>query len=231
MKKSIQEKLLGIVKRNYSEIAEAFDISRKKYIWPEIKKITQDILPGAKVLDAGCGNGRLLEAIGDKGIKYTGFDSSSELVSLAKKNYPNNNFFVMDILEVEKLKDKYDIIFSIAVLSHIPGRKERIKLLQSLAGKLNEGGKLAISVWDIYNQDKFRSIIILSELKRIFLLNGLEKGDLIFFWKNEVGQKVSKRYYHAFSDKEISNLISSSGLELEEIIKDGKNIWLVLINK
>lgn len=231
MKKSIQEKLLGIVKKNYSEIAEAFDVSRKKYIWPEIKSITKDIFSGAKVLDAGCGNGRLLEAIQDKEIIYSGFDSSSELISLARKNYPNYDFFVSDVLEAEKLTDSYDFIFSVAVISHLPGREKRAEVLKTLASKLNDKGKLVISLWDIYNQKKFKSIILCSELKRLFLFNGLEKGDLIFFWKNEKGEKVSKRYYHAFNDDEIRDLISSSGLELEKTIKDGKNIWLVLKNK
>lgn len=230
MRKNTKEKLSKIVAKNYSEIAEVFDLSRKKQVWPELERIAKDVFPGAKVLDAGCGNGRLLEVLQDKEIDYSGFDLSPELIELAKKNYPNHNFFVKDILQVEKIKDKYDFIFSIAVISHLPGKKERVKVLQSLAAKLKEEGRLIISVWDLYRQDKFKSIIFWSEIKRIFLFNGLEKGDLIFFWKNGKGEKVSKRYYHAFKSEEINYLIKESKLELEKKIEDGRK-YLVNFKK
>lgn len=231
MKKRTQEKLANIVSKNYSEIAEAFNLSRKKHIWPELKTISESVFPGAKVLDAGCGNGRLLEVLQDKDVKYFGFDASSELISLAKKNYPENNFSVMNIKDVGKLSKSYDFIFSIAVISHIPGRKERLKVLKLLSSKLSKEGKLVISIWDIYNQKKFKSIIWRSEIKRRLLFNGLEKGDLIFHWKNDKGEKVSRRYYHAFDDEEIDYLLKYSGLELEKKVKDGKNIWLIFKRK
>ena len=39
MKKDVQIKLLKIVHDNYRDIAAQFDVTRKKYIWPELAKV------------------------------------------------------------------------------------------------------------------------------------------------------------------------------------------------
>lgn len=231
MRKKTIEKLLKIVKNNYNEIATDFDVSRKKYLWPEMERFTKLVFSGASILDAGCGNGRLLEAFKDKQIDYSGFDSSSDLIKLAKENYPNNNFFVHDILNKIDRTDKYDFIFSVAVILHIPSQELRVQVLKNLASKLKEGGRLIISVWDFYNQEKFRSLIKKSELKRIFSFDGREKGDLLFFWTSGDAKYKSQRYYHAFKENELKKLAELANLEIADFYYSGKNIWLTLKNK
>jgi len=46
------------------------------------------IEPGQKVLDLGCGNGRLLNALKDKKIDYIGVDNSEKLLLEAQTLYP-----------------------------------------------------------------------------------------------------------------------------------------------
>ena len=74
MDKQTQKKLLNLVKRNYEEIAADFDNSRKKQLWPELAKLAGIVKAGDKILDAGCGNGRLVEKFLDKSAKYLGVD-------------------------------------------------------------------------------------------------------------------------------------------------------------
>ncbi len=229
MRKKTREKLLNIVKQNYSEIATDFDISRKKYLWPEMEKFSELVFEGAKILDAGCGNGRLLEAFNGKKVDYSGFDLSPELISFAKENYPEQDFFVDDVLKLENLpKKKYDFIFLIAVILHIPDRNLRAQVLKNLAEKLEVGGRIVLSVWDFYGQKRFDELVRKSETKRIFSFDGRERGDLLFLWTSGDGKSKSQRYYHAFKDRELKSLAKSAGLELEEFYKSGKNIWLVL---
>ena len=255
MRKKTRIKLLNIVKNNYSEIATDFDISRKKYLWPEMERFTELVFSGAKVLDAGCGNGRLLEAFKDKEIDYLGFDLSEELINFAKRDYPDKKFFTYDLLELgnkneedlienqnnsnneieanNKTKEllnqeKFDSIFLIAVILHIPGRDLRLKVIKNLAEKLNPGGRIILSIWDFYGQDRFNDLVRKSETKRIFSFDGRERGDLLFWWTSGDAKSKSLRYYHAFKDKELKKLAKDSGLELEEFYKSGKNIFLVL---
>ena len=229
MRKKTREKLLNIVKQNYSEIATDFDISRKKYLWPEMEKFSELVFEGAKILDAGCGNGRLLEAFNGKKVDYNGFDLSPELISFAKENYSEQEFFVDDLLKLENLPErKYDFIFLISVILHIPDRNLRAQVLRSLADKLEVGGRIILSVWDFYGQKRFDELVRKSETKRIFSFDGRECGDLLFLWTSGDGKSKSQRYYHAFKDKELKSLAKSAGLEMEEFYKSGKNIWLVL---
>lgn len=231
MREKTVKKLLDIVKNNYNDIAQDFDISRKKYLWPEMERFSKLIFSGASVLDAGCGNGRLIEAFKDKQVKYTGFDSNINLINLAKKNYPDNIFFVHDILNKIDGTEKYDFIFSIAVILHIPSQKLRVEVLKNLASKLKSDGRLIISVWDFYNQDKFYSLIKKSEIKRMLSFDGREKGDLLFFWTSGDGKYKSKRYYHAFKEKELIEMVKLANLKIEDLYYSGKNIWLTLKNK
>lgn len=229
MRKKTREKLLKIVKQNYSEIATDFDISRKKYLWPEMEKFSELVFDGAKILDAGCGNGRLLEAFNGKKVDYSGFDLSPKLIAFAKENYKEQEFFVDDLLKLENLPEKkYDFIFLIAVILHIPDRNLRAEVLKKLADKLEPEGRIILSVWDFYGQKRFDELVRKSETKRIFSFDGRERGDLLFLWTSGDAKSKSQRYYHAFKDKELKNLAKKAGLEIEEFYKSGKNIWLVL---
>ena len=116
MQKQTQDKLLKIVHDNYREIAAQFDVTRKKHIWPELENILANLSANSSILDVGCGNGRLLEALKDKNIKYLGVDNGEELIELAKKNYPNNNFSVVDIFYFLYLNTIF--VYSLSNLLH-----------------------------------------------------------------------------------------------------------------
>ncbi|MBU4257135.1 class I SAM-dependent methyltransferase, partial [Patescibacteria group bacterium] len=132
MDKQTQKNLLEIVKRNYEEIAEDFNETRKKYLWPELLQLTRDIKDGDKILDVGCGSGRLLEALKDKKINYLGVDTSEKLIKLAEERYKaaGFEFQVRDILELSKIPEiNFDYVFCVAVLHHLPGEDLRLASL------------------------------------------------------------------------------------------------------
>ncbi len=229
MKTKNVNNLRKIVVDNYQKIATEFDRTRKKYIWPELIKITGEVFSGANVLDAGCGNGRLLEGFKNKKVNYLGFDNSQNLLNLAKKNYPENEFKQIDLFNIEEIdNDKYDYIFLIAVILHIPGRKNRLKVVKDLAKKLKKNGTLVISTWNILNQKKYKKIVFKNNIKNLFHLNKFEKNDLLFPWKNNNGEELSLRYYHAFTIKELNKLTDNSGLKKEKIYEADNNFWLIL---
>lgn len=226
MKQGQADKILNLVKRNYNEIAASFDATRKKEIWPQIREFAAAVMDGDKVLDAGCGNGRLLEAFKDKKIRYLGIDNSAELIKMAKNNYPEREFREADILNLNNVPEKdFDHIFCLAVLQHIPTDELRISFLKNLAAKLKPSGRLIVSVWNMGRIPKYRNMILKNHLLRIIGLYRLEARDLIFPWKDSSGQAVSNRYYHAFTVEEIKDLSREAGLKLKEIREDGHNIW------
>ena len=186
------QELLSLVKRNYSEIAANFDATRKKEIWPEIRYIAADIPAGSRILDLGCGNGRLLEVFKNKDIKYLGLDNSEALIKLAQINYPENEFAVADLLALDgATSEKFNYIFCLAVLQHIPSRELRFKALKQMAQKLESGGKIIISVWDLWQSPKHRRLLLKNYWLKILKRNDLGWNDLLFPWKNSEGEAIS----------------------------------------
>jgi SAM-dependent methyltransferase len=229
MNQATQTKIQEIVKANYADIAGEFDVTRKKVVWPQLLDLVSDLPAGARVLDVGCGNGRFLEALNGKQIDYLGVDNSSQLIKLAQRNYPDRRFLDGDVLALDQLADSnFDYVFSIAVLHHLPGKKLQREALEQMAQKLAPTGRLVISVWNLWSQPKYRKLILASYFKYLFTSQRLDWGDILFFWKNSRGVKVSERYYHAFSPRQLKKISHEANLKIVQVIKDKFNYYLVL---
>jgi len=110
-------------------IAEDFSRTRR-YLWPDFQSLAEYIKPQDKVLDLGCGNGRLIELLGDKEIDYLGVDNVQNFIEIAKKKYPAYSFQVADALSLPFADNSFDKVCSIAVLHHIPSEELRLKFLE-----------------------------------------------------------------------------------------------------
>lgn len=226
------QELLNLVKNNYQTIAAEFSITRKKEIWPEIREFAKKINNGDSVLDLGCGNGRLNEALTAKEINYLGVDNSLELIKLAKLNYPDKKFIFGDILDLNNIaNDCYDHIFCLATLQHIPSKELRLKALEQMAIKLNKDGEMVISNWNLWGNKKYRGQLIKNYWLKITGRNNLDYNDLLFPWKNKDGREMSTRYYHAFTKKELKKLSRLANLKILELRRDKYNFWLILKRK
>lgn len=109
------------------------------------------VKPGSSVLDAGCGNGRLLMGL-PKDLKYTGLDISKALLSEAEKAYPNHKFIETDITkeQIWKHLPQFDYIFCIAVLHHIPSEESQLFLLNQIKKHLKPKGKVLVTAWNLW---------------------------------------------------------------------------------
>ena len=81
MEDSTADRLLQLNREFYDTFAEAFTDSRAP-TEPGFERILQRVHPGARVLDLGCGPGRLASLL-PPGCSYTGVDSSAELLRAA----------------------------------------------------------------------------------------------------------------------------------------------------
>lgn len=238
MDKQTQKNLSNIVKQNYEEIADDFHETRKKYLWPELVKMADEVKDGDKVLDAGCGNGRLFDALKNKKIDYLGVDSSEKLIKIAEEFYQaagstfqvlSFKFQVCDIIDLGNIPEmNYDYAFCAAVLHHLPGVDARISALKQLKNKISQDGKIIITVWNFWSQKKYRKKILKFALLKFIKKNKMDFGDILFDWKNSKGERLSKRYYHAFRKGELRRIIKAAGLRVKEIRKDEYNYYAVL---
>ena len=226
MKKKYAENLLKKTKQDYNEIAQEFSATRWQ-VWKGIEFLFNDyVMPGDKVLDLGCGNGRFFELLKDKDVNYIGVDFSEKLIEIAKEKYPKIKFQVADALNLPFPNNYFDKIYSIAVLHHIPSQEFRMQFLKEVRRILKPNGFLILTVWKPESKKNLNLFLRDTGLK---LIGKLEKGDTFRPW----GNKDAERYFHYFSEKELVNLAERA---MFKIIKQGitanergnrKNIYLI----
>ncbi len=200
----------------YSKLSGEFDKSRDRP-WPGWDLLWKyfdenEFIPAA-VLDAGCGNARFLEFLSGKvnDFTYLGIDSSRELLAIARRKYGNKNvrFRVVDLLKIQPLDEQSDLITLFAVLHHIPGFSNRLKVLDNLSRNLSPSGYLVFTGWNILQDSKLAAKVRPWSEAGIEPA-GLEEGDLLLDWR----KTGIYRYYHSFHDGEVRQMIAESGLKL-----------------
>ena len=178
-----------------------------------------------KLLDVGCGNGRILKELSkdtenNSGIKtenYTGVDVSKNLLELAKKDFPNFNFLLVDT----KLEDfnnmfsdsEFDQVLSIAVLHHIPPSVVHDWLMQ--INRVVKTG--SINVFTTWNLTKSYYELV--------------DGDAVIGFMHY----KNTRYVHNYTYDEIHRIFPLAGfkvLEISDIARDsGMSNTVVIAEK
>lgn len=95
-----------------------------------------------RVLDFGCGVGRLLIPLAERFENVIGVDISPSMLAEAKKNVSRFNGRVVLAQsddELSKIQGKFDLIHSVIVFQHIPTNRG-MKIVSSLLSRLTEGG-------------------------------------------------------------------------------------------
>jgi SAM-dependent methyltransferase len=139
----------------YSEYAWAFDLIIDRPVRKECAVLAswlveRNVLPGAEILDAGCGTGRYAIELARRGYRVDGIDVSPELVAVAKQTVAESPgsvlFRVGDILDVPD--ERYHAILCRGVLNDIVDDGERDAVFASFAQALRPGGVLIVDVRD-----------------------------------------------------------------------------------
>ena len=202
-------KLLQQNKENYNKIAREFSGTRGGP-WKDLAILFEYITPNDKVLDLGCGNGRLYSAIKDKKAQYVGADNSEELISIAQKNYPEASFQVADALKLPFKDSSFDKIYAIAVLHHIPSKELRRQFLQEAKRVLKPDGLLIITVWKLARIKRIKLLIKFSILK-ILHRTKLDFGDILVPWASG-----NKRYVHQYTKQSFKKDLKQSGFNIQK---------------
>ncbi len=212
-------KILNDVRESYNKIAEDFSRTRKS-AWEEFRPLVEYAKSGDKILDLGCGNGRLVELFKGKPIEYFGIDNSEKLIEIARQKFPGQEFEIFDGLKVPFEDNFFDKIYCIAVFHHIPGKAVRREFLNETKRALKTGGKLILSVWYLWQKDTFWRLLFKFTLKKL-----VGKSELDFFDIMEPWGKISERYFHNFRKRELKRLVEKCGFETENffVLKRGPN--------
>lgn len=136
---------------NYSSVIDPKDKSGLKAAYMKIvheeaiKSFLKEIKTGEKVLDFGCGTGRILEYDLFLNADYYGVDISSGMINNARlkwENRPHTNFYVYDGTSLPFKNETFDYVISTWVFQHIVEDNKLKELITKLARLLRPNGAL-----------------------------------------------------------------------------------------
>ncbi len=135
-----------IVKEGYNKIAEKYyqdrDLFKNK---KEIENFIEQLPDDAVVLDIGCGGGvPVLKLLVEKGYSTKGIDFSKGMLELAKKNLPEAELILGDIMKTDFESESLDGIISTYAIIHIH-RSHHPALYLKIHKWLKQGGVMLAS--------------------------------------------------------------------------------------
>lgn len=99
-----------------------------------------------RVLDLGCGYGRVTGAFLEHGLSYTGLDVSPVALERARKTWPKAEFRETDLLNWTP-SEQYDLVCVLYVLVHFVDDARWEQFFRSAAKSVSPGGYLLIADW------------------------------------------------------------------------------------
>ena len=113
-------------------------------------RLVDAMLPrGSRVLDAGCGPGRVGGRLHELGHRVSGVDVDPELIAAAEEDHPGPDWHVQDLAELDLREDsgqrrRFDLIVCAGNVMTFLAPSTRGDVLAGFAEHLAEGGRAVI---------------------------------------------------------------------------------------
>ena len=232
MKQEVKDQLLDLNREFYRRFSSSFADSRSSP-QPGFHRLPAYFPSGqVNILDVGCGEGRFGRFLNERDLvkSYTGVDFSENLLNIARDQF-HGEFLLRDLSSMGCLDGlgQYDVIVCLATLQHIPGRDNRLRLLQEMSAHVDKKGKLVLSNWQFLSSERQRRKLI--DWSQIGLsIEDVEPGDYLLTWKRE---GLGLRYVAHIDPKEMKDLAHSLNLVIDDQFRsDGRegdlNLYTVL---
>lgn len=156
-----------------------------------------------RVLEIGCGSGRILGHFGEDFKKLCGIDVSPEMLLLARERLAKKGITdALELLEVDgdgriRTEEKFDLIYSWVVFQHIE-RKHTVAYFREIGRLLKETGVAVLQFAEPYG--------IRRNLQALFHIDPLRSDTFRF------------RY---FRRAQVESLCRKNGLKVDKCLKEG----------
>ena len=241
---STAEQLSRITSEFYAQQAQSFSATRQApwQGWQKCLEAMPQLLVGEKlsVLDVGCGNLRFACFLcGEAGIvpaKYFAVDNCRPLVESGNVGGQASQVTFIELDVIRSLFDDTlssqltappcDLVVAFGFLHHVPGAKNRLRLLRTLLEKAKPGGFVCVSFWQFMNNQKLADKSHETTAQGLQDLgidaSDLEQNDYLIGWQDKAD---TWRYCHHFSQEELDKLLVSLGSDVQvcaQFSADGK---------
>lgn len=209
----------------YTTEAKKYHQTRKKYR-PDGQLLLQKLqafpFKHPKILELGCGGGRFISLLNQsfkKKFSYIWIDISEGLLSYAKEENPDQQFFCSDMLSfLQSCKqESFDSIVACASFQHLATDQERLAVLKNAYRALKYDGVLIFTNWAF--SERFLNThwkVLLWSLFKVFLSFGKQSWRDVFI-PRKTKTWVHYRYYHLFWLDELKKLAEMAWFVVEEL--------------
>lgn len=96
------------------------------------------------VLDLGCGNGSLSDAIAKRGYEVVGIEQSEQGVTIARRSFPNCCYIQASIYDLPdtELQNSFDVVIAVEVIEHLLYPRELVRAAKKC---LKPNGRLILT--------------------------------------------------------------------------------------
>jgi len=162
MKKNSEKDFYEIILKRYSnkEFVKKYSKGALVGLKDYEEKIVDNFLRNyKKILAIGCGCGREVFALSEKGYDVTGIDISKEMIKKAKEISKEKGikakFKIGDVSKINLGKEKYDaVILFNCVINQIPSKEKRKKAIENVRKALKKEGIIVIVSNNFYYPGK-----------------------------------------------------------------------------
>ncbi len=122
---------------DYSGLARTFDDARSspedvRGFWlPALARLA-DLGPGRRVLDVGCGTGRLSVPLSEA-CRVVGVDTSAEMLAVARSKGGRADFVRADAAHLPVAADRFDVALAVLVLHLLPDLRAALREVARVA--------------------------------------------------------------------------------------------------
>jgi SAM-dependent methyltransferase len=145
----MKERIIGL----YEENAAAWDRERGRSLFERgwLERFAAGVPAGGKILDVGCGMGEpIARYFIERGFGVTGVDSSPTMIGMCRERFPEREWVVGDMREME-LGREFDGVIAWHSLFHLsPG--DQVGMFGRFAAHVRPGGVLMFTSGDKHGE-------------------------------------------------------------------------------
>jgi 2-polyprenyl-6-hydroxyphenyl methylase/3-demethylubiquinone-9 3-methyltransferase len=195
----------------------------KHYLQAEIEFVLKHINLSDKVLELGCGYGRVLQKLNGKASKIVGIDTSQESIQLARELIKDKSLelYEMDAINLEFADGEFDVV--LCIQNGISAfQVDKQKLIKEAVRVCRSGGKVLFSSYSAkFWEERLEWFQLQAEHNLIGEIDHDKTGDGIIVCKD--GFRAT-----TVSSEEFLSLTSGLNFDTEIVEVDSSSIFCVM---
>lgn len=171
-----------------------------------------------RLLDIGCGVGRVTSGLAARGFRVTGIDASVEALRTARRVTPGGRFVALDFRDIGTMRWEFDVVTSYWNSLGFATRDDDEALLRSLHARIRPSGRLVL---DLYHPGWLEA----------HQLDGVDdaRGARVYRWLEDgrschrfeyAGGAVDDIRFHVYQPDDMAAMLTRAGFRV-----DARLVW------